>query len=262
MRTDIENTLGIHDFKVMGSLPDRPNIFLDFRPRETQPAALNWLIDDIRTNGLNTPKTLIYCPSITKVSKLHEWIMGSLGEKAWCDPKRRSFETRLVAQFHKSVGAEMEELVLTYFTKKECNIRVLVCTVAFGMGVNIPDIAMVVHWGLSESLQNYWQEVGRCARGTDQTGKAILFPIRLESNDRVFLEMVKGWKTEPKCMRYDILSKYKMEGIDTSNLDSLKNRQPCNDNCIECNCHLCRCCTFCKVTCQCNIELSIRNIFV
>ena len=42
---------------------------------------------------------------------------------------------------------------------------VVIATIAFGMGVNAPDIVRVVHWGPSQNVLNFWQEVGRRARG-------------------------------------------------------------------------------------------------
>ena len=43
-------------------------------------------------------------------------------------------------------------------------IRLFICTIAFGSGINIPDIELVIHWGACDTIMDYWQEVGRAGR--------------------------------------------------------------------------------------------------
>jgi superfamily II DNA helicase RecQ len=53
-------------------------------------------------------------------------------------------------------------------------IRVVICTIAFGMGINIPDIDLVIHWGACNSIMDYWQEVGMASRD-GRRAKALYF---------------------------------------------------------------------------------------
>jgi superfamily II DNA helicase RecQ len=61
------------------------------------------------------------------------------------------------------VARPQKTVVFAEFPKLDSKIRVLITTVAFGMGVNIPDISYVLHWGVPITVVAYWQEVGRCA---------------------------------------------------------------------------------------------------
>eukprot|EP00057_Strongylocentrotus_purpuratus_P026346 XP_011680820.1 PREDICTED: ATP-dependent DNA helicase Q5-like [Strongylocentrotus purpuratus] len=54
------------------------------------------------------------------------------------------------------------------------DLRVLVTTKAFGMGIQIDDVINVIHWGPSSDVLSYWQEVGRCGRGC-KPGNAYLY---------------------------------------------------------------------------------------
>ena len=210
---------------------------------------LQWLLAEVKQKGTNCPKTLIYCPSINKVAKLHEWFMGSLSGHAWDDRfGERVFSSRLVCQFHKSVGPELESLIMDTFHKEDSTLRILISTVAFGMGINIPDIHYVIHWGLSQSVSHYWQEVGRCARKIP-SGKAILFPVRIEADNEVG-KIVASYHDNRKCFRRLILSEFIMPGIDTSCIESTE-MSVCTLKCRICDCKLCNCCTYCKAKCPC-----------
>jgi hypothetical protein len=69
--------------------------------------------------------------------------------------------------------------ILEEFTKADSNIKVLISTVAFGMGVNITDIDIVVHWGLPTSPLSYWQEVGRFSQSLSQ--QLLVFSLSYSS---------------------------------------------------------------------------------
>ena len=72
-----------------------------------------------------------------------------------------------MAELHKRVnelftGAtdeQSENRIISTFRKKTSNIRVLV---AFGLGIQIPDVSFVVTWGSPKSVISFWQEIGRC----------------------------------------------------------------------------------------------------
>ena len=234
---------------VLGELPDRSNVFLDFRRTERNASSLRWIVEDVRLHGVNCQKVLLYCPSTTMVGKLHLWLMGSLGENAWVDPATRTFENRIVAQFHSNVTEEMCEEVLYAFTHAS-NLRILVSTVAFEMGIDVKDVVVVVHWRLNQSISHYWQEVGRCAR-SNQSGVARLHFLRLKSEDPAWAGLLDDFIKNPSCFRFRILEQFVLDNVDNSTLDRLKCRSPCAKNCAICVCVLCMCCSFCKSQCPC-----------
>ena len=81
-----------------------------------------------------------------------------------------------VEMYHANTDSESKERIVSKFVKVDGKIEVQTATVAFGMGVNIPDVDMVIHWGLPSSGLNYWQEVGRCTRdGRERYAKCYAF---------------------------------------------------------------------------------------
>jgi ATP-dependent DNA helicase RecQ len=69
--------------------------------------------------------------------------------------------SKFVEIFHGSLCDTTKKDITLEFVKISSSIRVMISTIAFGMGVEVPDIRHVVHWGPSSSTINYWQEAGR-----------------------------------------------------------------------------------------------------
>ncbi|CAC5390583.1 unnamed protein product [Mytilus coruscus] len=73
-------------------------------------------------------------------------------------------EKRMVAMFHRSTADTNKTHVLSQFPCYDTSLRVIFATIAFGMGVDIPDIERVIHWGAPRGLEQYSQESGRAGR--------------------------------------------------------------------------------------------------
>lgn len=68
----------------------------------------------------------------------------------------------------------MRDEVLAEFRRKDTVLRLIIASSAFGLGVDIPDIARIINWGLPNTLENLVQETGRAGRDGSQA-KAILY---------------------------------------------------------------------------------------
>jgi superfamily II DNA helicase RecQ len=85
-------------------------------------------------------------------------------------------DKRIVDMFHSATGAQSKTRILNEF-KKDSILRVIVCTIAFGMGIDISDVRTVILWGMPQSMFDLWQEVGRCGRdGKMSTAIGFFFP--------------------------------------------------------------------------------------
>jgi superfamily II DNA helicase RecQ len=136
--------------------------------------------------------------------------MAMLDTKAY-DGSVSGANKRVVEMYsHIHSGLETEKRLLMEFPKKESVIRCLVSTVAFGMGINIPDIRYVVNWGVPSSVTTYWQEVGRCARD-GQPGKAILYAFPGSINKALLQKEMLAFCDDAlggKCIRQSILCNF------------------------------------------------------
>ena len=97
-------------------------------------------------------------------------------------------------QYHSKSGKGTKEYVQSEFSKQDSHIRILISTIAFGMGIDIPDVRRVVHWGISNNSLCYWQEVGRAGRD-GMPAQAYLYVVPKLFNrkvqDKDFIEIMK-----------------------------------------------------------------------
>lgn len=80
-----------------------------------------------------------------KCEELGIWIHGLLKEKAY--HRHTSIDTRMIEMFHAHTDAKSKERILTTFSSESGTIRILICTLAVGIGINIPDISSVLILG-------------------------------------------------------------------------------------------------------------------
>jgi ATP-dependent helicase YprA (DUF1998 family) len=67
----------------------------------------------------------------------------------------------LLDMYHTSVDSDSKDRILSSFKKRNSSIRFVISTIAFGMGIQVPDVLFIIHWGVPKSALFYWQEVGR-----------------------------------------------------------------------------------------------------
>ena len=155
--------------------------------------------------------------------------------------------------YHKCTHDTSKSRILTDFCKDSGTIRCVVATVAMGMGVDIPDIDMVVHIGCPKSVISYWQEAGRCARDGRQGFSLVMydnFTASLKTTDKAMKAIVLNEDTN--CLRSQILK--------TLSLGNEKQSQckPCKGCDLPiCECEACKCCSVCGEKCRCSKNRSL-----
>ena len=143
VRTDIKKNLGITDAKEFKSSFNRPNLYYEVRNKTNDVEK-----DIIRFIKQHTGKSgIIYCLSRKKVEELAA-ILQTNDIKA--------------AAYHAGLDSVTRSQTQDDFLMEK--IDVIVATIAFGMGIDKPDVRFVIHYDIPKSLEGYYQETGRAGR--------------------------------------------------------------------------------------------------
>ncbi|KZZ93583.1 ATP-dependent DNA helicase [Ascosphaera apis ARSEF 7405] len=115
------------------------------------------------------PKTIIFADSYRVVNAVADYMINSLA--------RQSIAPGAVSIFTSRTSQYDKDLTYDEFCSNNSSIRIMVATTALGMGMDIPDVEVIIQWGLptSKSIADLWQRFGRSARSPGKTGKAIAF---------------------------------------------------------------------------------------
>ena len=142
VQMDIQKNLGMSDASVFKSSFNRPNLYYEIRPKH------NVDHDIIRFIKQNEGKSgIIYCLSRKKVEELTELLVAN-GIRALA--------------YHAGMDAQTRAANQDDFLMERADV--IVATIAFGMGIDKPDVRYVIHYDIPKSLEGYYQETGRAGR--------------------------------------------------------------------------------------------------
>ena len=143
VRTDIKKSLGIMDAHEFKSSFNRANLYYEVRPKTND--VDKQIIKFIRQH--EEKSGIIYCLSRKKVEELAE-VLKANNIKA--------------APYHAGLDSATRSQTQDDFLMER--IDVIVATIAFGMGIDKPDVRFVIHYDIPKSLEGYYQETGRAGR--------------------------------------------------------------------------------------------------
>ena len=242
LRTSVASILGMHDPFIIAVSSCKANIMYAVERYESLDQAMAPFVARLRDERTKMPRTFIYCRSYSDCADLYLYFRQHLGLLFTQPPGAPDISKfRMVDMFTSITDTDVKESILASVQIVDSHLRIVISTVAFGMGVDCPDVRQVVHFGLPTDTESYIQETGRGGRD----GSASLALLLYKSNkgrkiDKQFKEYLDN---HTECRR-DTLFK---------DIDNYKH--------IDLG-YRCLCCDICAKSCVCGTCMSNHSSFV
>lgn len=237
-RKAICSSVGMKKVLLVSQSPNIPNIFYCVNTKEKEiEEVFSPLVREIRAKRTGMDRSIIFCRSYNSCTNVYFYFKSSLG-KSLSEPEGYigHAELRIVDMFTACTHPTVKNIILRQFQQPDSTLRVLVATVAFGMGIDCPNIRRIIHWGCPEDVETYMQETGRAGRdGLPATAKLYSSVNVSASHTSESMKEYCKLKTEG-CRRNFLLQEF-----DTSSeITESSGCKCCDLCCFKCKCDLCK----------------------
>ena len=252
----IIDSLGLFNTVTISESPNRNNIIYDVQvASEDVSVSFNWIIEELQSKGKSTQKTIIFCRSIEACAHLYCYFNVTLQVSGYAEGTI-GVSTYLFGMYHAKITESQKTTLIDSFSASNGNCRVLFATIAFGMGINIPDIQRVIHYGPSKNIEEYVQESGRGGRDGNQC-HAVLYTYPGCTRGHVSEEMKSYCKNTDVCRCHTLFRYF------PSTFSGPSTMHACCDICetwclCACQCQHCTCGgkSPCNTCCMCTTKCS------
>jgi len=233
-RECITKTLEMDNAVLFTTIPNRENIgyCVQLTACEARKTFKD-IIEELKVNKKKCQRVIIYCPRIRVVSTLYGIFKAELGEAIYANGDISNPKQRTLEMYHARIDEQNKEEILSSFSQEDGCIRVLIATIAYGMGIDCKGVKTVIHYGPPRNLEAYLQESGRAGRSSETGCKAIILysNVMLQHCDSDIVDYVRN---DDLCRRKLLLTHFDFKLCE---LKQYENPHECCDICQkQCHC--------------------------
>ena len=237
----VSRTIGMHNPFIIAISPCKKNLMYSVKAFESIQDTFKPVVERLKAERTAMPRMIIYGRSFGICADIYLFIKAELGEnitEPTDAPDLAKF--RLVDVFTSVTDQHQKDGIIDAFTRSS-QLRIVIATVAFGMGIDCPDVRQIVHVGLPDDSESYIQETGRAGRdGLPSLATLLVMKQRWHHAE----DSIKEYQANRDVCRRDFLFR-DMDGYHHIDMGTK-----------------CMCCDICSPSCTCGSCCENQKSFV